>query len=153
MEYDDDSISQIFTQYCCWLCSSKSIQWRFKLIPQSLTQYLVWRVSTFLELILMNGPHQAGVIGLIWPDSVCDVAWDTWPGQLRYNIITIIETNRPSQQGGADNDSLLYSYQGLLKMYLKRSSRHSTIRHNKTPVFSHILWVLNSLKNLHIWTP
>ena len=51
-------------------------------------------------------PHQTGVIGQIWPDSVCDVAWDTWPGQLRYNIITIIETNRPSQQGGADNDFL-----------------------------------------------
>ena len=28
----------------------------FKLILQSLTQYQVWRVSTFLELILMNGP-------------------------------------------------------------------------------------------------
>ena len=39
-------------------------------------------------------PHQVGVIGPMSRDSVRDQAWDTWPGQFSYNIITIIVTNR-----------------------------------------------------------
>ena len=50
-------------------------------------------------------PHQVGVIGPMSRDSVRDQAWDTWPGQFSYNIITIIMTNR--QQAVLCNDFLL----------------------------------------------